>query len=74
MKKRYIFSGAFLLILGVILAILPPKNKSLEYSPTRLLSEIIGNDRYFTADDVAKMIISKDPSIQLIDEIGRAHV
>ena len=66
-KKRYYFVSALLFLLAFILFLLPYKKNRYEISPEHLLLEITNNDRFFSTDDVAKFIISGDPSIQLID-------
>lgn len=66
-KKRYYFISALLLLLGFILIFLPYKQNRNELSPENLLLAITNNDRFYSTDELAKMIISGDPSIQLID-------
>jgi sulfur-carrier protein adenylyltransferase/sulfurtransferase len=66
-KKRYYVISAILLLLGLIIMILPEKNNKKELSPEGLLLAISTEDRFFSPDDLARLIISGDPSIQLID-------
>jgi len=67
MKKRYLFFSSLLLIAGIILAFLPEKHHTNELKPEELLLEVIGTSRFISTDEVAKMLIDKDPSVQLID-------
>lgn len=66
-KKRYYLITGVLFLLGLILLFLPHKKNTKELSPEKLLLSITNEDRFFTPDDVARLIISEDPSIQLID-------
>ncbi len=66
-KKRYYFISGLAILLGFILLFLPFKQNRNELSPENLLLKITNNDRFYTTDDVARLIISGDPSIQLID-------
>jgi len=66
-KKRYYFVSALAILLGFIIFLLPFKQNRNELSPENLLLEITNNDRFYSTDDVARLIISGDPSIQLID-------
>jgi rhodanese-related sulfurtransferase len=57
-----------LLCLGFTLALLPLSgNRSFTVKPQKLLSEIVDEKSYFTADQVARFIVSEDSSVQLID-------
>jgi len=57
-----------LLCLGFKLALLPLSgNRSFTVKPQKLLSEIVDEKSYFTADQVARFIVSEDSSVQLID-------
>ena len=66
-KKRYYFISGLVIILGIILLFLPFKKNINQISPENLLLSITNNDRFYSTDEVAKLIISGDPSIQLID-------
>jgi len=66
-KKRYYFISALVITLGIILLFLPFKKNRNQLSPENLLLSITNDDRFFSTDDVAKFIISGDPSYQLID-------
>ncbi len=67
MNKNYLYSAGLLIVLGVILAFLPAKNNKKEVTANKLLLEIIDETRFVSTDEVAKMLINKDPSLQLID-------
>lgn len=67
MNTREKFSVG-LLCLGIILAFLPlDTNKSLTVKPQKLLSAILDRSSYFTADQVARFLVSEDKTVQLID-------
>jgi rhodanese-related sulfurtransferase len=68
MKKTYLLGVLVFLALGAYLTFSGVKESSyVETKPDKLFLDLIENTRYFTADEVAQMIISQDPSIQLID-------
>ncbi len=66
-KKRYYIVTGVLFLLGFILLFLPHRKNRGEITPEQLLLAISNNDRFYTPDEVARLIISEDPSIQLID-------
>lgn len=67
MKSREIISIA-ILALGLMAAILPGKNNdSIELNERNLLNEMLQEDNYISVDELAHLLISGDPSIQLID-------
>jgi rhodanese-related sulfurtransferase len=60
--------SAILLLLGVILAFLPLSgNYSFHGKPERLLFEALDENTFFTADQVARFMVTEDSTIQLID-------
>lgn len=67
MNRNYIFLTIlmFILAIGTIFLNKPKGLKQIE--PQELLREIIQPSRFVTTDQVAKMIIQKDPSLELID-------
>jgi len=65
--KKYLTVIGILLTLGIIQLLLPERQNNSETKPEDMLLEIINDSRFFSTDDVAKFIIGKDPSIQLID-------
>src|SRR5450759_5351580 len=67
MNMRAKFS-VVLLCLGLILALLPLSgNKSFTVQPQHLLSDMLDNSTYYSADDVARFIVAEDSSVQIID-------
>lgn len=67
MKPRIILA-AFIIPLGLIIAAVPShKTLSKKVSPENILNEVKSGHQLITTDQVAKMIIEKDPSFQLID-------
>jgi rhodanese-related sulfurtransferase len=57
-----------LLILGAILAFLPLSgNYSFHGKPDRLLTEVLDESAYLTADQVARFVVTEDSTFQLID-------
>ncbi|NOZ48314.1 MAG: rhodanese-like domain-containing protein [Chlorobi bacterium] len=67
MNPRLILA-AFIITLGLIIAAVP-ENTTKQYKLTanQLLDEIKSDMQFISTDEVADMIINKDPSIQLID-------
>ncbi len=57
-----------LVSMGIILALLPlSAGRSFTVKPQKLLTAILDNSTYFTADQVARFIVSEDSSVQMID-------
>ena len=67
MSKRYIILSAILLLLGIGLVFLPTREKAKELSPNELLLAIDDPSRFLEADPVTDRIITKDPSLLLVD-------
>jgi len=67
MKPRH-YLAIILIPLGMILAAVP-QNTAHPYklSPEELLEQVNSGIQYFSPDDIADMIIRKDPSLMLID-------
>ncbi|HRZ76388.1 MAG TPA: rhodanese-like domain-containing protein, partial [Bacteroidales bacterium] len=65
--KRHIVLAGLLFIAGFGLLLLPMQENSKEISPEELLAELNDDTRFYTTDQVARMIIDKDPSFLLID-------
>lgn len=67
MKPRVLLA-LFIIPLGLIIAAVP-QNKTKPYRLTadQLLEEVNTRTQYITPEDVADMIVNKDPSLQLID-------
>jgi rhodanese-related sulfurtransferase len=60
--------SAILLSLGLILALLPlSSNWSFNTRPYKILKEALDLNTYLTADQVARLVVSEDKTIQLID-------
>lgn len=67
MKARLILA-AFIIPLGLIIAAVPENTtKPYKLAPEKLLQEIRSGSQYLHPDQVADMVIQKDPSLQLID-------
>lgn len=68
MKANNIFWASALALVGVYLAFTEVKtNITQELSPDLLHQAIIEKTRYIDVEEVAHLIITKDPSLQLID-------
>ena len=67
MKRNYFFLTILMLVLALGALFLNKTHKPKEIEPQQLLREIIQPTRYVTTDQVARMIIQKDPSLELID-------
>jgi rhodanese-related sulfurtransferase len=67
MNPRQKFS-IILLSLGLILAFLPlTSNRSLVLKPQKLMSGVLDESAFFTADQVARFVVSEDSTVQIID-------
>lgn len=67
MKPRTLLA-LFIVPLGLIIAAVPQNTtKPFRLTPDQLLSEINSRTQFVSADVVADMLISKDPSLRLID-------
>ena len=67
MNKNYIILFGLLIILSGGLLFLPEKTNYIQENPENLMWDIAQPTRYITTDQVAKMIIEKDPLFQLVD-------
>lgn len=67
MNRNYIILTVLMLIMAVGTIFLKKDAKHKQIDPDKLLWEIIQPTRYVSTDQVAKMIIQKDPSILLVD-------
>jgi len=68
MNKNYLFLTLLMLLLAVgTFFITKEEGYKNEIKPEALLREITQPSRYVTTDQVAKMIIEKDPTLELID-------
>jgi rhodanese-related sulfurtransferase len=67
MTTRQIITS-ILLILGAILAILPLSGKySLHAKPGQVLAAVLDESNGFSADQVARLVVDEDSTLQLID-------
>jgi rhodanese-related sulfurtransferase len=64
-REKY---SAGLLCLGLILAFLPlTGSRSFTVKPQKLLKEVLDENTFLTADQVARYVVDEDSSVQLID-------
>ena len=78
MNKNYIYLTALMLVLAIGTLMVKDESKLKQIEPQQLLLEMIQPTRYVTTDQVAKMIIQGDPSLEIVDvrsadEYGRAN-
>lgn len=67
MKARLILASV-IVPLGLIIAAVPENTiKPFKLTAQQLLDEVNGGAQFISPDDVAHMLISRDPSLQLID-------
>lgn len=67
MNTRIKYSAG-LISLGLILALIPfTGNRSISSKPSELLAEITDESVFLTPDQVARMIVSEDSTLRLID-------
>jgi rhodanese-related sulfurtransferase len=60
--------SAILLSMGLILALLPlSSNRSFNTKPLKVLEEVLDQNTYLTADQVARLVATEDKTVQLID-------
>lgn len=67
MNRNYIYLTILMLVLAAGTWLLQKPSEFKQIKPETLLWEIIQPTRYVTTDQVAKMIIQKDPSLEIID-------
>lgn len=67
MNKNYIFLTILMVLLAVGTLFLKNDNQQEQIPPHELLMELIQPTRYVTTDQVARLIIQKDPSLELVD-------
>lgn len=67
MNRNYIFLTLLMLVLAAGTWLLKKPSEFKQIKPNDLLWEMIQPTRYVTTDQIAKMIIQKDPSLELID-------
>ncbi len=67
MNRNYFFLTLLMLALATGTLFLHKEKDFQQIKPEELLYDIIQPTRYFSTDQVAKMIIDKDPTLELID-------
>ena len=67
MNRNYIFLTLLMLVLAFGTLFIKRDNEPNQIEPQQLLAELIQPTRYVTTDQVAKLIIKKDPSLMLLD-------
>ncbi len=67
MNRNYIFLTILMLALALGTLFLKKEKEYEQIKPEELLWEIIQPTRYVTTDQVARMIIAKDPTLELVD-------
>ena len=67
MNKNYLFLTVLMLALAIGTLFLNKEKDYEQIRPTELLWDIIQPTRYVSTDQVAKMIIAKDPTLELVD-------
>lgn len=67
MNKTYIYLTVLILVLSAGIFFLPERDNSKSITPEELMWEVVQPTRYVTTDQVAAMIIEKDPTLMLID-------
>lgn len=61
-------TSIILLCIGLILAFLPLSgNRSLTVKPNRILTELLDEKTAFSADQIARFVVTEDSTVQLID-------
>jgi sulfur-carrier protein adenylyltransferase/sulfurtransferase len=67
MNRNYIYLTILMLVLAAGTWLLKKPSEFKQIEPKVLLWEIIQPTRYVTTDQVAKMIIQQDPSLEMVD-------
>ncbi len=67
MNRNYIFLTALMLVLAFGTFFISTNNTPKQINPKTLLWETIQPTRYVSTDHVAKMIIDKNPALELVD-------
>lgn len=67
MNRNYIYLTLLMLVLAIGSLFISTNKEHVQIEPETLLWEIIQPTRYVSTDQVAKMIIQKDPTLEIID-------
>lgn len=67
MNKNYIILAVLFIILAGGIFFLPEKENYKQITPEQLMWDMVQTSRYVTTDEVAAMIITGDPTLQLVD-------
>lgn len=67
MNRNYIYLTILMLVLAIGTLMVNKKKELKQIEPQELLSELVQPTRYVTTDQIAKMIIQGDPSLEMID-------
>ncbi len=67
MNKGFYYLAPAILMIAVVVAFIKVKPYHYEEKPERLISDIMQPSRFISADDVARLLIDKDPSLLLVD-------
>lgn len=67
MNRNYIYLTILMFLLAVGTLVINKDNEPKQIEPQQLLFELIQPTRYVSTDQVAKMIIKNDPSLEMID-------
>ncbi len=67
MNTKYIFLAVIMFVLAFGTLFFKATNKPKEIAPSQLMWDVIQPSRFMSTDQVAKMIIQNDPSLELID-------
>ena len=67
MNRNYLFLTLIMLVLATGTLFIHKQNEPPQIPPDELLWDIIQPTRYVSTDQVAKQIIEKDPSLELVD-------
>jgi len=67
MNRNYIYLTFLILILSAGVFFLPERNNEKFLNPEDLMWDIMNPSRFITTDNIAQMIIEKDPTLELID-------
>ncbi len=67
MQKGTIFLTVVALGIGLLVWLLPERPESSDIPPQKLLQDLGRETRFFSTDEVASLLIDRDPSLHLID-------